>query len=403
MISLRLRQSYPAWIGVALAFYAFIAIGMVQSGLGVLLPSILAAFKLTPAAVTPLFISQFLGYVVAALNSNSLSNRIGLARMLLLASITLAGALSIYAIATQWFLMIVAGVFFGWGIGLIDAGINTFVITNHHRNANLMGFLHAFCGIGALLGPSVASLLLALGIGWRLVYLVFTGTVILMIAGMFWVIWSDYKPMNVPVKASNANVKTDFRIPLSNPTVLVTSLFLLIYVGTEASLGNWVYTLQTVTQKMSPTIAGYSISGYWLGLSLGRLGMGPIVRRLGATRTIDYSLGLLFIGLAIWWLLPSQIWTLALIGFALAAIFPTTIWTIPQRIPSGMIAGVVGFLTSVGNLGAALIPTLIGWIADKAGLNVIPTLMLVLVTLMIVLQFWLNNNKGSSNLRLKKS
>lgn len=42
---------------MAIAFYAFIAIGIAEGGLGVLLPSILTEYNLTPASVTLLFVS----------------------------------------------------------------------------------------------------------------------------------------------------------------------------------------------------------------------------------------------------------------------------------------------------------------------------------------------------------
>ena len=59
-----------AWISIALAFYAFIAIGITEGGLGVLLPSIIATYRLTPATVTALFFSQISGCFVAALTSS---------------------------------------------------------------------------------------------------------------------------------------------------------------------------------------------------------------------------------------------------------------------------------------------------------------------------------------------
>ncbi len=131
---------YPDWIGVAIAFYAFIAIGIAEGGLGVLLPSILATYNLTPATVTLLFLSQVSGYIVAALTSSLLSNSIGLARVLLVASITLTSALVIYALTDHWFVMVASGTLLGLSIGLIDAGINTY-IANKQRNASLMGIL----------------------------------------------------------------------------------------------------------------------------------------------------------------------------------------------------------------------------------------------------------------------
>ena len=388
MPSSRLRSTDPAWIGVALAFYAFIAIGIAEGGLGVLLPSILATYNLTPGTITLLFLSQMIGYTVAALTSSLISSRIGLARMLLLASITLTSALVIYAVTAQWLVMVASGTLLGLGIGLIDAGINTY-IANKQRNANLMGILHAFYGIGALLGPAVATTLLALELDWRQIYLVFAGVVGLTVAGMLWAVVYKYKPMIVRVTAAGADAGKNLRLALRTPAVLVAGLLLMVYVGAEASLGNWAYTVQTVSRGTPELVAGYSVSAYWLGLTIGRLSMGRLVEWLGAIRTVDFSLALLITGLMIWWLLPGQLLSLPLIGFALAAIFPAMIWLMPQRVPATMVPAAIGFVTSVASLGAATIPTMVGWIAARAGLESIPALILPLAALMIALHRWL--------------
>lgn len=388
MISSRSRRNYPAWIGAALAFYAFIAIGIAEGGLGVILPSILATYNLSPASITLLFLSQVTGYIVAALTSSLLSATIGLARMLLLAAIVLTSALSIYALTTHWWVMVATGTLLGLGIGLIDAGINTFIASKQSQ-ASLMGYLHGFYGIGALLGPAIATTLLMLGIGWRLVYLVFAGLVGLVIVGMLWAILHRYKQMTERVTASNTGAGANLRLALQTPTVLVAGLLLLVYVGTEASVGNWAYTVQSLSRGTPTWIAGYSIAGYWLGLTLGRFGMGQMVKRLGAIRTVDVSLTLLLVGLVIWWLLPSQLWSLLLVGFALAPIFPTTIWLMPQRVPATIVPAAIGLLTSVGSLGAAMIPTAVGWIANRAGLAIVPALMTILAIVMVALHRWL--------------
>lgn len=378
-----------AWVGIALAFYAFIAIGIAEGGLGVLLPSILATYNLTPATVTALFFSQISGYSVAAFTSSLLSQRIGLAWMVLLAAVSLTSALCIYASTTHWMIMVVTGTLLGLGIGLIDAGINTF-ISHDQRSANLMGLLHAFYGIGALLGPAIATLLLTLGAGWRSAYWVFAAIVMLLVLGMVWVVSQRNPLMQFPPSEQSAG--TNLRLALKTPTVLVAGLLLLVYVGTEASLGNWAYAVQTLSRGTPVAIAGYSVTAYWLGLTLGRLSMGQLMKRVGATRLIDYSLALLTAGLLVWWLFPNQLWSLPLTGFALAAIFPTTIWLMPRRVPAAIVPAAIGFLTSVGSLGAVSIPTAIGWIADRAGLDVIPMVMLPLAMVMLLLHRWLVKN-----------
>jgi fucose permease len=382
------HKAPPAWIGITLAFYAFISIGIAEGGLGVLLPSILVAYNLTPATVTALFLSQISGYVVAALTSSLLSHRIGLTRMILLAAISVTSALCVYAITTHWAVMVATGTLLGLGIGLIDAGINTF-IADDQRNANLMGVLHAFYGVGALSGPAIATTLLASGISWRWAYVVFAGIVGLLVVAMLWAVAQRYPVMHSSAFISEQSAGTNFWLALKTPTVLVAGLLLLIYVGTEAAMGNWAYAVQTMSRDTPVAIAGYSIAAYWLGLTLGRLALGQLMKRIGAIQMINCSLTLLTVGLLIWWLFPTQLWSLPLIGFALAAIFPTTIWLMPRRVPAAIVPAAIGFLTSVASVGAASIPTGVGWLADTVGLEIIPMVMVPLAFLMLILHRWL--------------
>lgn len=382
------RTLPPQWIGVAIAFYAFIAIGIAEAGLGVLLPSILSTYNLTPATVTLLFISQISGYILAALTSSIVSSRLGLARMLLIAAVALTMALLIYAISPFWLLMVAAGTVLGLGIGLIDAGINTYIVQDS-RSANLIGLLHGFYGIGALTGPAIATTLLAIGFNWRQIYWVLAGIVSLLIVSVLGVIIYNYTPMTIRVEASDTSALKNLGRSLQTPLVLLTGLLLLVYVGTEASIGNWAYTVQSVARNTPPLIAGYSISAYWLGLTVGRFILGYFLQRLGAVRTISMSLTLLIIGLLAWWQLPDQWMSLPLIGFSLAAIFPATIWLIPQRLPETLVPAGVSFATSAASVGAAMIPTGAGWIASWAGLEIIPILMLPLAFVMVSLHWWL--------------
>lgn len=390
------KASAPAWIGIAIAFYAFITIGIAESGLGVLLPSILKTFDLTPATVTFLFISQISGYVLAAFSSSLISSRLGLAPMLLVAAITLTTAVATYGLATAWFIMVAVGTLLGLGIGLIDAGINTYMVSDQ-QEAKWIGLLHAFYGIGAFLGPAIATTLLMLGLNWRQVYFVIASIVALLIGGVAWIIITRYQPMMVRTAASNTHALANLRFALKTPIVLLSGLFLLVNVGTESSLGNWAYTVQHVSRNIPASTAGYSISALWIGFTIGRLMLGVLVNRFGAIRLVNGSLAMLAVGLVSWWLLPGQWLSLPLIGFAIAAIFPTTIWLMPQRVPTAVVPAAIGFVTSVASLGAAIIPTAIGWIATRAGLESIPVLILLLAIGMAVLHRGLTQQGTLSN------
>jgi fucose permease len=382
------NRNNQTWIGIALSFYAFIAIGIAEGGLGVLIPSIQATYNLTSATITLLFISQVTGYIVAALASSLVSSRIGLAQTLLLAALSLTSALVTYALSSYWWVMVATGTLLGLGIGLIDAGINTY-IANHQRNANLMGLLHAFYGIGALLGPAVATTLLAINLNWRQIYLVIAAIVGLLVIGMLWAVVYQYTPLTRQINVASTSARSSLHIALKAPVVLLAGLFLLVYVGTEASLGNWAYSVQTISRGTPEMLAGYSVSAYWMGLTLGRLATGQIVKYLGAVRTLNSALMLLTVSLLAWWLLPQHLLSLPIMGFALAPIFPMTIWLMPQRIPAAIVPAAIGFMTSIASIGAAGIPAAVGWSAAQMGLGMIPALMIPLVILMVVLHRWL--------------
>jgi fucose permease len=378
---------------IALCFYAFIAIGIAEGGLGVLIPSIQETYNLTSAGISLLFLSQVTGYIFAALASSILSSSMGMARMLLLASTVLSCALITYALSPSWWLMVAVGTFLGLGIGLIDAGINSY-IANEQQQADLMGLLHAFYGIGAFLGPAIATTLLAFNLQWRSVYLVFAAFVGIMVAGMLWAVVSNYRPLNKRVQVAETNAIAGYglrfalanlRIALTTPIVFLAAMFLLIYVGTEVSVGSWAYSVQSLSRETPKLLAGYSVSGYWIGLTLGRAVTGRIVNRLGAVRTLDSSLLLLGLGLMAWWLLPNQLLSLPIIGFALAPMFPLTIWLMPQRVPAAVVPAAIGFMTSVASLGAATIPSAVGTLATRFSLEIIPVLMLPLAIVMAIL------------------
>nr|AAN40815.1 unknown [Synechococcus elongatus PCC 7942 = FACHB-805] len=360
---------------MAIAFYAFISIGLAEASLGVLLPSILAEYGLTSATITLLFISQICGYILAAIASSLVMARLGLGRLLVLAASLLTAALLIYALVPAWLLMVLAGPLLGMGIGLIDAGINTTLVQDD-RTAHLLGALHGFYGIGAFAGPAIATTLLALGLEWRQVYSVLAMLTSLLLVGVLAALFYRYPPLlkNPDLLAASADVQ--LRRSLRTPIVFLFGAFLLIYVGIEASVSHWAYSVQTIARATPALWAGYGLSAYWLGLTAGRFLLSYSLRSLGGLRTITLSLGLLMVGLIGWWQQPQSLISLPLIGFALAAIFPTIIWLIPKRLPKGLVPATVGFATSAASVGSTLIPAGIGWVASGAGLAVVPILIL---------------------------
>src|SRR5437660_984088 len=132
--------------------------------------------------------------------------------------------------------------------------------------------------------------------------------------------------------------------------------FLLVYVGVEVNIGNWSYSFLLEARHQGTVLAGWIVSGYWLGLTLGRFTLQALAERLGlSTRALMYAcLTGIVIALVLVWLLPFGA-TAALgfffIGFSLAPIYPLTVAIIPKLVLARLGPSPIGLLGSVRIIG----------------------------------------------------
>ncbi len=98
-------------------------------------------------------------------------------------------------------------------------------------------------------------------------------------------------------------------------------------------------------------------------------------RRLGVNTLVQSGLGLAFLGAALLWWDPFELANLlavALIGLAIAPIFPAMISGTSRRVGDAYAANTIGMQMAVTGLGAAIVPGLLGVLARRTSLEVIP-------------------------------
>jgi fucose permease len=169
--------------------------------------------------------------------------------------------------------------------------------------------------------------------------------------------------------------------------VWLAAIFLLFYVGAEVSLGSWSYSFLTEVRHHGSLLSGWSVSGYWLGITLGRLTLARLAARraIADASLIRYCLIGAAIGVLVIWLAPLPAlaaFGLWLTGYALGPIYPTTIALVPNLVPPRLVPSAVGFLASLGSMGAALFPWLAGNLAQAVGLWSLMPYVLVLTIIM---------------------
>lgn len=66
----------------------------------------------------------------------------------------------------------------------------------------------------------------------------------------------------------------------------IATMFLLLYMGVEVGLGGWIVTFMLRVRHASPFASGMSETGFWLGMTVGRVVLGFVTPRLGENLAI---------------------------------------------------------------------------------------------------------------------
>ncbi|MFN8485590.1 MAG: MFS transporter [Anaerolineae bacterium] len=347
----------------AVCFFAFILIGVNDGAVGVLLPSLMSYYGVNKAQISLMFLAGTIGYLSAALTSGMLVERLGRRVFLMLGTAVFAVGAATLATQPPFVLFLASLLCVGIGIAILDAGLNAY-IGGLPDNTAVLNYLHAFYGVGALLGPVIASAILAVGLGWNVTYLVWFALALVALVG-FARLMDDSRP-----GGAHSGGRNVLAAALRLSVVWLAAGFLFVYVGAEVGLGTWSYTYLTEERHGLELLSAWSISGYWLGLTVGRVVLGHFSRRLGDRRLIQLCLGGVVLGVLTLWLLPNPLaaaLALFVIGFSLGPIFPTVIALISGMVPPRLQPSAVGFVASAASMGAAFFPLIIGNIAERAG------------------------------------
>lgn len=368
---------------ILLAYAAFIALGMPDGLLGIAWPTMRADFGVPLDALGMLLLASVVGYMTSSFLSGALMARIGVGRLLAISCFLTGTALFGYTLVPMWWMMVLLGVLAGLGAGAIDAGLNTYAAA--HFDAGLVQWLHASYGIGITLGPIIITTALTVSDSWRVGYRVVAGFQFAMalafVLTLSW--WRDNEASRGD--SQREKLLTEYKTPMMEtmrrPRVWLSVLLFFLYVGAEVSLGTWAYSLLTESRGVSTQWAGLLVGGYWAMFTLGRILAGLYATRLGVDLLVQGGIALAFLGsLLLWWdpFPVANLVAVALVGIAIAPIFPALISGTSRRVGAPMAANTIGMQMAVTGLGASLIPSLVGVLARRYSLEIIPVILTLL-------------------------
>jgi fucose permease len=361
----------PSPFLVALMSLAFVSLGLPDGLLGVAWPSIRSTFGLPLDALGALLVAFTSGYVASGFAGGWALHRLGLGRLLAASTALTAASLLGYAGAASWSGMVPLAALAGVGAGAIDTGVNAYA--SLYLGPRLMNWLHACYGVGAGAGPLLMTAVLQAGRPWRHGYAA-VGLAQLLLAGAFALsaaAWAT-PPANrapAPAQAPPAPPSSNGE---RNRASWLGALTFFLYTGLEAGIGVWSYTLLTEGRGVGPALAGAGVSGFWCGLTGGRL-LGALsiestsVPRLlrGCLLAIAAAAALLVADVSS----GASLAAIVLAGLACGPVFPSLMSTTPERVGHERAARTVGLQIAAAALGAAALPAAVGAVAARAGIE----------------------------------
>jgi AAHS family 4-hydroxybenzoate transporter-like MFS transporter len=364
----------PVLVLIGLCALVYFLDGLIHSILGPLAPEMSRSLQLSVAQLGPIFSANLAGQCLGLVVFPILASRTGERAVVLICLVGFGLAQAATALAdgaTSLILWrVIVGIFLGGCLPSCLALVTAAAPVERRGLAIMM--LFTGYGLGATVAGVVATAFAGMG-GWR-VSMIVVGAVCIVTAVFAW-LWLKEPPRVNPQVAS-----ADSAPPKTNPFLILSSRYLtgtlmlwLLFISMltiSYCLNSWLPTL-LVSVGRSESFASMSVSVFSLGGIVSALGVGLLIDRLGATRTLvsflAISAGLLLIIGQVLATASAEMLMVLLVtcGFFILGAYGGVNVVLASFYPDALRAIGIGWTKSIGRIGTLVAPVLIG-----AGLSV---------------------------------
>lgn len=356
-------------------FGAFALFGISMTLIGASLPKILGEFGWTYASAGAVIAASAAAYSLSSLGSGKVLRSIGPKAAVLIGLGSCVLGLAFFASSPSFTANLCLNLLIGAGQGLIEPAVNWSALRmdGEDGSGRAMNLMHGAFAIGAVAGPLILGLMMAGGLPWTLLFraiaVLFALLGIALAAMPFSRLGAIESSYEKPVAGGR---------PARAPAYYLGFLCLLLYVGAEIGISNWIAEYFVRIFAADPAFAPLAVSLFWAGLLAGRFSVPALYRgvRLDAV-LIGFSLlltaataALCALGFAapgrspLW--MPSALTFLA--GLGCSIVYPTVISLVGISCREGQ-AEAISFAVAGGGAGLFAFPFLMSWISQNYGIK----------------------------------
>ncbi|MFC2088912.1 sugar MFS transporter, partial [Calditrichota bacterium] len=307
-------------------------------------------------------------------------DRYGYKYLLIVCAIIILFGLETIAFANDFFVIQFSFFLIGFGGGAINGGTNALVadISDEAKGARL-SLLGVFFGIGALGMPVI--------LGFLSQYFSYENIVAGMGIGILApVVYFTLIAYPEPKQKQGFPIKKSLGL-LKDSTLILIGLVLFFESAMEGVTNNWTTTYLVKDIHLNVGSALYALSFLVLSLTIGRLILGTLLKKIASYIVLISCLFLIFCGILVLMLGSTQfssIFGLILLGFGFAAGFPVILGYVGEIYSdlSGTAFSIVFVIALIGNI---LTNYLVGIISHSFGIKHYLTILLICIILMSIL------------------
>ncbi|RLV96619.1 Bypass of stop codon protein 6 [Spathaspora sp. JA1] len=374
--------------------------GLSDGSVGVLLNYIEAQYNISYSIASLVWVSNASGCILVAILSDQIQRKLG-RKSIFYGCISCIITFILISTGSYYPIIVIGFFFYGSGAGICVAQYNVF-IARLQKSSIALGYFHGCYGLGASVSPLIATAFVESGLKWNFYYLVVLAMFLISTVNTYFAFvrgqedlqpWDDRQQQSRITPDINNNKAGLMKQALKNKSTWFSALFVFFYQGAEVSFGGWITTYLRDYRNHNYAAIGYVASGYWFGLTFGRLVLTRLIHKLAGARRGNSILIILSIIFALltWVIssLPLEIVTITLTGIMIGPVYPLMITyivsedLIPRKIAIISLTVTIAF----GSSGGALVPFLIGVISQFVGAFVMLPMFIVIFS--ITLCVWL--------------
>lgn len=362
-------------------------------------PLMQKTFSLSYGELGILFAASSIGYLIGSstvgfgLNHVKVKFAVLIGGLITMLGLVLTGSASDFYIGVAGFAL--SGVGSGWMEVSVNALIPVLAALKVRSNsgpnavdlesseqpgeqAGMFNILHGFYGVGAFAFPVTATWLIARLGGWRPLFTILAGLLLVVLIGIFGTGFPKTRqrhvedtnvPDTVLAAASKQTGKSrqeglQFSFALTGLLIAITA-----YVMAEVGVGAWLPTYLVHGRHLSLSHSSFYLSGFYATFTIGRLVAHLWVSRFGHHRAILWSTVFAFALVVVGELRTDWTFAFVVAGAGFAVIFPTITAIASETFPNHS-GNVLGLLFTSAGIGSMVISWLIGGIASWLGLDV---------------------------------